>query len=88
MELLKKLVDKAYWPIFGELRILDEINSEECAVQEPGQEPDEDCPSTSGIVYSYMFLIAYIIIANVLLINLLIAMFRYVMNFQSFLSKF
>jgi hypothetical protein len=71
LQLVKKLVDKAYWPIFGELRILDEINMGECAA-----DSNEACPSKSGIIYSYIFLIVYIIIANVLLINLLIAMFR------------
>ncbi len=71
LHLVKKLVDKAYWPIFGEVRILDEINAVEAC-------SDDTCPSTSGVIYSYVTLVIYIIIANVLLINLLIAMFRQV----------
>jgi hypothetical protein len=71
IQLIKQLIDKAYWPIFGELRILDEINVSHCDADSANA-----CPSKTGIVYSYIFLIVYIIIANVLLINLLIAMFR------------
>lgn len=71
MMLVKKLIDKAYWPIFGELGILDELSLDDC-------EPSETvtCPEKSGVVYSYIVLMLYIIIANVVLINLLIAMFR------------
>jgi hypothetical protein len=79
LQLLKKLIDKAYWPIFGEVRILDEINAvelDDCS--------DDTCPSTSGVIYSYVTLVIYIIIANVLLINLLIAMFRFVFIFVCF----
>ena len=53
------------------MKILDEIN--DC----PKYDSDDDtCPETSGIAFSYVALMIYMIIANVLLINLLIAMFR------------
>ena len=50
------------------MKILDELN--ECSIS------DDACPETSGKVFSYIALMIYMIIANVLLINLLIAMFR------------
>jgi hypothetical protein len=33
------------------------------------------CPEKSGVVYGYIFLMIYVVVGNVLLINLLIAMF-------------
>ena len=71
MLLVKKLIDKAYWPIFGDLRIIDELTLQDCKPNATVQ-----CPEKSGVVYSYIVLMIYIIIANVVLINLLIAMFR------------
>jgi hypothetical protein len=68
--LLVNIFDKAYWPIYGELRILEEL--EECS-----QENDKNriCPEPSGVAFSYLLLVIYMLIANILLINLLIAMF-------------
>ena len=52
--------------------ILDELTEvdETCAA-------DGTCPLESGIWFSYVMLMIYMILANVLLLNLLIAMFRY-----------
>lgn len=71
IELIMSLINKAYWPIYGEMAILEEINMdrEECLKK------GDTCPTQSGTYYSYAALIAYMVIANVLLINLLIAMF-------------
>lgn len=63
------ILNKAYWPIYGEMKILDELS--ECL------ESDAGACENSGVVFSYIFLMIYMIIANVLLVNLLIAMFRY-----------
>lgn len=69
--LLRSVLDKAYWPIYGEMKILEEIG--DCPKADGS---NEDCPETSGIAFSYIGLMIYMVIANVLLINLLIAMFR------------
>lgn len=71
IELVMNLINKAYWPIYGEMQILEEItmDREKCLNEE------EKCPTQSGTYYSFIVLIVYMIIANVLLINLLIAMF-------------
>jgi len=75
MSLMKSLIDKAYWPLYGEMKILEEIDSEEtCSSLTLKGEP---CPEQSGIVFSYVGLMIYMIIVNVLLLNLLIAMFRF-----------
>lgn len=75
-DLVKAILDKAYWPIYGEMRILDEIDR--CsprANQSNELGDDETCPEQSGIAFSFIALMLYMVIANVLLINLLIAMF-------------
>jgi hypothetical protein len=56
------------------MKILDNLDSKECA----NDNSLSDCPEQSGIAFSYIALMIYMVIANVLLINLLIAMFRYV----------
>lgn len=73
MNLIKSLIDKAYWPIFGEMKLLDEINDEEICNNLALK--GKRCPEQSGIVFSYIGLIIYMVIINVLLLNLLIAMF-------------
>jgi hypothetical protein len=69
--LFQSLIDKAYWPIYGEMKILDELS----ASQNCDNNDSSECPSKSGTVYSYLALLVYMVIAHVLLINLLIAMF-------------
>lgn len=71
-DLFKNILNKAYWPIYGEMKILEEIQAdeEECKATELG------CPDQIGTVYSFLSLMVYMVVANVLLINLLIAMFR------------
>lgn len=61
--LLKKIIDKAYWPIFGELTLLDEIKSNrgQCSATD-----EISCPSEIGVVYSYSFLILYMVVGNLL----------------------
>ena len=57
--LIKSIFNKDYWPIYGEIDCDDSL---------------ETCPETSGVAFSFIFLMIYMVIANVLLINLLIAM--------------
>jgi hypothetical protein len=74
-ELFKSILDKAYWPIYGEMKILDELDqcsSTNMHLMPPGHK----CPETSGIAFSFIALMVYMVLANILLINLLIAMFR------------
>ena len=54
------------------MKILDDLTDshENC-------ESEANCPETSGIYFSYIALMIYMVVANVLLVNLLIAMFRY-----------
>jgi hypothetical protein len=39
-----------------------------------------DCPNETGSIFALVLLIAYIIVLNILLINLLVAIFRYLMK--------
>lgn len=58
------------------MKILDELieRDERCSKDE------SNCPDLAGTYFSYVALMIYMVIANVLLINLLIAMFRYIQN--------
>ncbi len=71
VELFRDIINKAYWPIYGEMLILEEINDGDTAVCKA----EGNCPLESGIWFSYAALMVYMVVANVLLINLLIAMF-------------
>ena len=70
--LIQKIVHKAYWPIYGEIRILEEISE----IDHDKCREEGNCPEESGVYFSYVALIIYMGIANILLVNLLIAMFR------------
>lgn len=54
------------------MKILDELDD---CVYDPSIN-DTTCPENSGVVFSYTALMLYMVIANILLVNLLIAMFR------------
>ena len=74
MKLIRQVIDRGYWPIYGELKLLDEIEKIEdenraCLPQ------DGSCTEKVAITFSYVGLMIYMILGNVLLINLLIAMF-------------
>ena len=66
-KLFNSLVQIAYFPVFVQMSILEDFK-QECSIE-------NGCPEKSGIIFSFIVLIFYMIIANVLLINLLIAMF-------------
>ena len=68
LNLIKKVLDNAYWPIYGDMKILDKL-------EETCEKNDPSCPLSSGVAFSYVALMVYMVIANILLINLLIAMF-------------
>jgi hypothetical protein len=71
MKLVHNIVNKAYWPIYGEMLILEELNKEDTAVCSA----EGKCPLESGRWFSFVSLMVYMVVVNVLLINLLIAMF-------------
>jgi hypothetical protein len=59
------------------MSILDDFEKKECTfVDQYHQQDKEDCAQGSGIVFSFFMLTIHMIVSNVLLINLLIAMFR------------
>ena len=67
-----EILNIAYWPIYGEMGILDTIKGDSCVEQN-----DEKCLESVTRASSFILLMIYMIVANILLINLLIAMFRY-----------
>ncbi len=71
-KLLKKIIDKAYWPIYGDTSILEDVGRTVC------DDNDSECqiPHPIGATFSYIATMLYMLTANVLLLNLLIAMFR------------
>lgn len=69
-DLFVSIVNKAYWPLYGEIKILgDDIEGEIC------KDDPSKCPEQGGVIFSYLLLMVYMMISNVLLLNLLIAMF-------------
>lgn len=68
--LFQFIINNAYWPIYGEIKILDDLHNE-----------DETEPADPvGTGYSFILLMIYMIFVNILLVNLLIAMFRYILK--------
>lgn len=71
LKIVIEILNLIYWPIYGELGILKAINNEEC-----GKMGQPECLDEMTAVVSFILLMFYMIIASVLLINLLIAVFR------------
>ena len=71
MNLIKSIINKGYWPIYGEMKIFQEFETEDCS-----NNNHNECSESTGVVFSFIALMIYMLIANVLLIDLLIAMFR------------
>jgi hypothetical protein len=82
-ELFRNVINKGYWSIFGDFRILNEL------VLEPNCAERTDCyKHHTGTYFTFFTLMVYCVLANVLLINLLIAMFSYTFqNIQSNTDK-
>ncbi len=68
--LIKNIIHKGYWPIYGEMKIFDDFEKENC------NENQGSCTQSIGVEFSYIALMIYMLIANFLVIDLLIAMFR------------
>ncbi|XP_050404614.1 transient receptor potential cation channel subfamily M member-like 2 isoform X2 [Patella vulgata] len=76
-KLLYHLLRKAYWQIYGEL-FLEDIEGESQCTNDPNLYDDYDqlrCPTEVGKYIAPVLLAIYIFLINVLLLNLLIAMF-------------
>ncbi|KAK6180329.1 hypothetical protein SNE40_012504 [Patella caerulea] len=70
---------KAYWQIYGEL-FLEDIEGENPCSSDPAVYGDYEtlrCPSEVGKYLAPVFMGIYVLMTNVLLLNLLIAMFSY-----------
>lgn len=63
-----KIFDISYWPVFGQIDVLEKIR--DCT-------SDDNCEELAPMIFSYVLLMVYLVFSSVLLINLLIAMFRY-----------
>ena len=62
------ILDIAYWPIYGEIKVLEMIQNDTCVGSE--------CLDSLSYGFSYMLVMVYMFMSSVLLLNLLIAMFR------------
>ena len=71
--LLGVITDLAYWPLFGQITLLTLIEDKNIA--------------KDAQIYGYTLTAIYMFLANILLLNLLIAMFRYAQNVYSLNSK-
>lgn len=66
------VLSNTYWPIFGEITLLNKINNDKC----DKTDPKKHCVDELSSSVSYVLLMIYMIIASVLLVDLLIAMVR------------
>lgn len=67
LKLLETMFTRAYWPIMGDMSMLLEIFK---------NDQNSDCPEKSGLWFTKIATVIYMLTANILLINLLIATFR------------
>ena len=74
-ELFIKIFYLAYWPIHGEITVLEKIYNETCF---DNGNKESECLDFVSFNASFFLLIIYMVIASVLLLNLLIAIFRYI----------
>ena len=82
--IFREIINIAYWPFYGEIRILETINNETCYESES---PEPPCLDDFSFVSSYIILMIYMVFASILLLNMLIAMFKYV-RISSFFFKY
>ena len=70
---VKAVLNLAFWPLFGEIdSVLEGMDERSC---KEGNQPD--CLGSISYVATYLLLMLYMILGTLLLINLLIAIFRY-----------
>ena len=65
-----KIFNISYWPVYGQIDVLDEMNK--CY-------DNAECENLTEMLFAFLILMCYMIISSVLLINLEIAMFRFLL---------
>ena len=77
-KIIIEILKISYWPIYGEISILDKVHNEECFNEkdDTSNRYDQSCFDLPTHISSYILLMIYVTIASVLLLNLLIAIFR------------
>jgi hypothetical protein len=84
--LIRKMISYAFYPIFGNMDIYnsffveeyfaDDYSRDECMASKNMTSKDGlNCPYRTGIVFTYVSLIVYLILMNIVFINLLISTF-------------
>ena len=64
-------INAAYWPIYAELKVLEDMNNASCSAKE------KPCMDIFSNIFIYLLFMVYILFGHVLLLNLIIAMFRF-----------
>jgi hypothetical protein len=77
-EKIRSVLKSAYWPLFGEIEdVLNKLDKLNCTSSE-----ENACMSSFTHTTSYVLIMIYLLIGSILLINLLIAIFRYIKFFN------
>lgn len=74
------VLDKAYWPLFGDTNLYSVLDNGNC----DAKPDDNSCIDRPRYVISYFLIVIYMMISNVLLLNVLIALFKCVITYSSF----
>ena len=71
LKMFNMLFSKSFekWPMYGDLKVLDELRERQTTCSEL------ECPTRVEMLINYLFIVFYMFVGNILLINLLIAMF-------------
>ncbi len=73
-QLIFDILQKAYWPIHGEMKVLESINERRCN-NDSSNSTGTPCFDKPRFVISHILLMLHMIVTSILLLNLLIAMF-------------
>ena len=71
---IKSIIDFSYWPTFGDTGKLEVFDEGYCDKLKRDNSTDP-CPDPNGAIVAYILFIFYIITMNVMLINIIIAVF-------------
>ena len=85
-KLMRNMMSYAFYPIFGNTGIFDnyfiddyfkdDYSRDDCMASKNMTAPDGvNCPYSTGVVFSYVSLVFYLILMNIVFINLLISTF-------------
>ncbi|CAH1797575.1 unnamed protein product [Owenia fusiformis] len=79
-DLFVHIILKPYWQMYGELDLEDLERGDHCNSNGTSNIPELKCPTQTGTYIIPWMLAVYMLFTNVLMINLLIAMFSYTFN--------